>query len=302
MVCYSLSIVLSIDLPSVCVCVRACLRACPKVDLASDTVFTLKRKILSKEPVPVAVQKLVLDGRVLANNNDLLSASEGLIAGCTLNVAVGMQEHPVAGGGWRGNFYAKSTPCTVAQTEAGQVRVDCVRHGGCVRQGHTPKSAPSVLHSAAVFRVCLRVCGARALQCAFFGSLYCVANYLSDYGNSKIAAKVLTLLREVTGSVPLVAALSALVSRRSLSPAQKHAIVEPLYRLFRHIVPLPGALCVPVGTPVVDEVRYQVAAWACAQGHAAVGLCVGPVVVGRCASDSPSRLRCEVCALSPVRP
>ena len=35
-----------------------------QVDLAADTVFVLKRKIMAKEPVPVAVQKLVFGGAV----------------------------------------------------------------------------------------------------------------------------------------------------------------------------------------------------------------------------------------------
>ena len=62
---------------------------------------------------------------MLANNNDLLSAAE-IVAGCTVQVAVGLQGHPVGSvGGWRGNFYAKSTPCSVAQSEEGQVLFCC---------------------------------------------------------------------------------------------------------------------------------------------------------------------------------
>ncbi len=59
-----------------------------QVDLASDTVFILKRKILSKEPLPVAVQKLVFRGRVMGNNNDLLHTIEGFEAGVTVQVGV----------------------------------------------------------------------------------------------------------------------------------------------------------------------------------------------------------------------
>jgi hypothetical protein len=57
-----------------------------QVDLGSDTVFTLKRKVLAKDPVPVEVQRLVFGGRVLANT-DPLHSIPNFVAGCTVQVS-----------------------------------------------------------------------------------------------------------------------------------------------------------------------------------------------------------------------
>ena len=39
------------------------------MNLVTDTVFALKRKLLTKEGIPVPIQKLVHNGKVLDNNN-----------------------------------------------------------------------------------------------------------------------------------------------------------------------------------------------------------------------------------------
>ena len=104
------------------------------------------------------------------------------------------------------------------------------------------------------YRIRLHCVSTSVSQAVFFGSLYTVASYLCDDSNTKTAHKVMTYLREATGSVPLISALTALVSRQSLTQFQKHAIVEVLYRLFRQIVPPAVASCVPIGVCTDDGV------------------------------------------------
>jgi hypothetical protein len=102
------------------------------IDLATDTVLHLKRKVKSLDGVPVSAQKLVIGGRVMANNNDVLRDVEGVAAGCTVHVSVGFHGHPAPAGlgGWEGNFFAKATPCMVPQSTEGQVRCGVERRLG----------------------------------------------------------------------------------------------------------------------------------------------------------------------------
>ena len=56
------------------------------------------------------------------------------------------------------------------------------------------------------------------MQAIFFGSLYTVMNHLIDA--EKLAHKVITYLRELTGCIPLISAVAALVHRQSLTVFQ----------------------------------------------------------------------------------
>ena len=50
-----------------------------------------------------------------------LLSEAGIVADSTIRASVGFKEFPASQGGWRGNFYAASCPCTVEQTEDGKV-------------------------------------------------------------------------------------------------------------------------------------------------------------------------------------
>jgi hypothetical protein len=47
-------------------------------------------------------------------------AEAGVVADSIIRASVGFKEFPASQGGWRGNFYAASCPCTQPQTVAGQ--------------------------------------------------------------------------------------------------------------------------------------------------------------------------------------
>jgi hypothetical protein len=136
------------DLGSASICIHSSSGAkyVVKVNLATDSVLALKQKLFTKEHIPIPAQKLVYNGKILDNVNvgapgrtacavqvpnsnacvlpvvphQTRLGEVGVTEDAVIKLTLGFREHAGSGSGWRGNFSAKHTPCTVPQTSLGQ--------------------------------------------------------------------------------------------------------------------------------------------------------------------------------------